>query len=179
MINYITGDATKPQTPVKGPTRIIAHVCNDQGGWGSGFVIALSKRWSQPEAKYRQWSKQESFGLGHIQLVPVKDEFGRLHVAKMVAQHKYVSEDNPVAIRYEDLAICMLKLRDWIHALDKVKMGVDKDYVPFVSTTSIHMPRIGCGLAGGNWDIVSPLIEGILNQFDVYVYDLPKDKRAR
>tara|TARA_R110002111_G_scaffold227346_2_gene288919 strand:+ start:47395 stop:47511 length:117 start_codon:yes stop_codon:yes gene_type:complete len=35
------------------------------------------------------------------------------------------------------------------------------------------MPRIGCGLAGGKWDKVEPLIEQTLRTagIDVYVYD--------
>ena len=41
--------------------------------------------------------------------------------------------------------------------------------------TLIHMPRIGCGLAGGNWDQIEPLLEEHLAMagFDVRVYDLP------
>jgi hypothetical protein len=41
--------------------------------------------------------------------------------------------------------------------------------------TIIHMPRIGCGLAGGSWDQVEPLLETHLARagFNVWVYDLP------
>ena len=35
------------------------------------------------------------------------------------------------------------------------------------------MPRIGCGLAGGDWNIVSEIVEATLGwYFDVFVYDL-------
>ena len=44
-INYVIGDATQP---VGEWPKIIVHVCNDIGGWGRGFVTAISKRW--PEA---------------------------------------------------------------------------------------------------------------------------------
>ncbi|XXU05921.1 hypothetical protein WMF40_38440 [Sorangium sp. So ce854] len=50
VIDYRTGDATEPAGA--GP-RIICHVCNDIGGWGRGFVVALSKKWPEPEARYR------------------------------------------------------------------------------------------------------------------------------
>jgi hypothetical protein len=42
--------------------------------------------------------------------------------------------------------------------------------------TLIHMPRIGCGLAGGKWDQIEPLLEEHLARagFDVRVYDLPE-----
>jgi len=29
------------------------HVCNGQGHWGAGFVMALSRRFKAPEAAYR------------------------------------------------------------------------------------------------------------------------------
>jgi hypothetical protein len=37
-ITYVRGDATAPS--VKG-VKLIAHVCNDIGGWRKGFVLAL------------------------------------------------------------------------------------------------------------------------------------------
>ena len=70
-IRYLQGDATQPQAT---GNRIIAHICNDQGGWGKGFVAALSKHWGGPEAAYRSWYQDRSgndFGLGAIRLVPV------------------------------------------------------------------------------------------------------------
>lgn len=36
-IRYQTGDAT---APAEKPA-IICHICNDLGGWGKGFVVAL------------------------------------------------------------------------------------------------------------------------------------------
>ncbi|RYD76612.1 MAG: Appr-1-p processing protein, partial [Verrucomicrobiaceae bacterium] len=44
-IHYVTGDATRPEGD---GARVICHVCNDIGGWGRGFVTALSKRWKGP-----------------------------------------------------------------------------------------------------------------------------------
>jgi O-acetyl-ADP-ribose deacetylase (regulator of RNase III) len=152
-ISYFIGDATAPGRHGPG---VIAHVCNDSGGWGKGFVLAISRRWPEPEAAYRRWARSgEEFGLGMVQLVQVEDQ---LSVANMVAQHGYVSRANPVAIRYDALAKCLSKLAG------QIKQG-----------TLIHMPRIGCGLAGGNWDQIEPLIDEHLAKagFDVRVYDLP------
>jgi hypothetical protein len=39
------------------------------------------------------------------------------------------------------------------------------------SGATIHMPRIGCGLAGGRWDEVELIINEVCT-VDVYVYDL-------
>lgn len=57
LIQYLIGDATQPSA---GGNKIITHVCNDIGGWGKGFVTAISKQWPQPEKQYRQWFKSGS-----------------------------------------------------------------------------------------------------------------------
>lgn len=153
MIHYLSGDAT---APVGDGQKIIAHVCNDAGGWGRGFVLALSKRWPEPEQAYREWARTFGYSLplGAVQLVLVDDG---LMVANMVAQHHWTfdTEGNP-PIRYDALA----------HALGAVAQEAQ------VTDASVHMPRIGCGLAGGKWEIIEPLIEEKMSALDVYVYTL-------
>ena len=55
-ILYIKGDAT---APIGSGVKVITHICNDIGGWGKGFVLALSKKWKMPEEAYRQWYKSD------------------------------------------------------------------------------------------------------------------------
>ena len=59
-ITYVLGDATE----VEGPRpNVIAYVCNDFGDWGKGFVVAINRRWAEPEAAYRKWARGgEEFG---------------------------------------------------------------------------------------------------------------------
>ncbi|MEU3017810.1 MULTISPECIES: macro domain-containing protein [unclassified Nocardiopsis] len=152
---YLRGDATSPQA--SGP-KIIAHVCNNRGGWGKGFVLALSRRWSAPERDYRAWHRGRSandFALGAVRLVRVLPD---VHVANMVAQHGVRRGSGGPPIRYEALATCLGRLAD--HALE---LGA-----------TVHMPRIGCGLAGGRWEHVLPLIrEHLLERgVSVTVYDV-------
>jgi O-acetyl-ADP-ribose deacetylase (regulator of RNase III) len=157
-INYILGDATQP---VGDGPRIIAHVCNDIGGWGRGFVVAISKRWKSPEAEYRAWSCGErdiSFKLGEVQFVSVEKA---LWVANMVGQHKTSPVDGVPPVRYDAIEAGLAKVTDF--AIDR--------------NASIHMPRIGCGLAGGSWEIVENLIElSVCHRgVPVTVYDLPPE----
>jgi O-acetyl-ADP-ribose deacetylase (regulator of RNase III) len=153
-IRYIKGDATCPQA--KG-VKIISHVCNDSGGWGKGFVLAISRRWEQPEAEYRAWyaaGKQSGFGLGAVQFIQVEPY---IHVANMVAQRGTKQGSTGPPIRYEAVATCLQQV-----GVKARELGA-----------SVHMPRIGCGLAGGEWSKVEPLIEGHLcgNGVAVTVYD--------
>ena len=42
------------------------------------------------------------------------------------------------------------------------------------TSASVHMPRIGCGLAGGEWPVVEAIIERtfVAHRVQVVVYDL-------
>ena len=54
-LNIIKGDATKPEGLGEKPI-IIPHVCNNIGGWGSGFVVALNNAFGiGPMMAYRDW----------------------------------------------------------------------------------------------------------------------------
>ncbi|MFG2120005.1 macro domain-containing protein [Streptomyces sp. NPDC048710] len=138
-ITYVRGDATVPS--VKG-VKVIAHVCNDIGGWGKGFVLALSRRWPEPEAAYRAWHRDRAkndFGLGAVQLVKVDPH---VWVANMVGQRGIGTGSKGVPVRYEAIDTALGRLADEV-----IELGA-----------SVHMPRIGCGLAGGKWSRIEPLV---------------------
>ncbi|MEU1456001.1 macro domain-containing protein [Streptomyces avermitilis] len=153
-IRYVRGDATVPSG---GGVKMIAHVCNDIGGWGTGFVLAVSQRWPEPEKAYRAWYRDRAandFGLGAAQFVQVERS---LWVANMIGQRGIRTSGNEVPVRYEAIDAALGLLADRAVALD----------------ASVHLPRIGCGLAGGTWSRVEPLItERLVRRgIPVTVYD--------
>jgi O-acetyl-ADP-ribose deacetylase (regulator of RNase III) len=154
-IQYLKGDAT---SPIGDNNRVIVHICNDLGKWGKGFVLAISKRWSMPEQIYKDSFKQEPKpSLGDVQFVQVEES---LTVANIIGQHGVRSPCNkttPAPIRYEAVEQGLAAIASF---------AVDKD-------ASAHMPRIGCGLAGGKWESIEPIIERTLiaKGVDVFVYD--------
>jgi O-acetyl-ADP-ribose deacetylase (regulator of RNase III) len=157
MVKYLKGDATQP---VGNGPKIIVHVCNDIGGWGAGFVLALNRMSSKPQQAYRTTFKNRItpfLPLGTIEVVSLGDG---LYVCNMVAQHGTVSKLNPKPISYIALEACLINLAQWI------------DDYEFEAT--VHMPRIGCGLAGGDWTVVESIIDRTLTlqDIDVTVYDL-------
>ncbi|ARP73258.1 Appr-1-p processing protein [Streptomyces pluripotens] len=159
-ISYVRGDATVPSA--KGTT-VIAHVCNDIGGWGKGSVRALSARWPEPEATYRAWHRDRAhndFALGAVQLVQVGPH---LWVANMIGQHGLRTGSGGVPVRYEAIDTALGRLAGHVHGLG----------------ASVHMPRIGCGLAGGIRSRVEPLLTERLvkRHIAVTVYDRGEDGR--
>lgn len=142
MINYIQGDLFQH---IK-PNIIIAHVCNNLGGFGKGFVVPLSKRYPFAKVAYLAWSRgglatNLPFRLGETQWVHV-DKGNDIWVANMVAQEGF---EPPRPLRYKYLIKCMQNVADL--ALDKEK--------------EILAPMFGSGLAGGNWEIIEELIDGL------------------
>ena len=53
-ILYIKGDAT---APIGSGVKVITHICNDIGGWGKGFVLALSKKWKMSRFSFNSLFK--------------------------------------------------------------------------------------------------------------------------
>ena len=75
----------------------------------------------------------------------------------MIAQEGLKRINNITPIRYEAVRACLNTI-----AVEGKKLNA-----------SIHMPRIGCGLAGGKWDKIETIITETLssNDLEVYVYD--------
>jgi O-acetyl-ADP-ribose deacetylase (regulator of RNase III) len=156
-IQYITGDATAPKEP---GNKIIVHICNDIGGWGKGFVLAISKRWKEPEVAYRKWYSERQtsdFALGSVQFVQAESD---TIVANLIGQHdlKRKGATGAPPIRYDAVAAGLTKV-----AMEAKRLNA-----------TVHMPRIGCGLAGGNWEMIEPILFKTLCAEDirVFVYDL-------
>ena len=152
-IKYINGDATEP---VGEGNIIIVHICNDIGRWGRGFVMAISNKWSEPKEEYRKWFKSKNeFELGKVQFVQVEDN---IWITNLIGQHKLKEDDfGKPPIRYEAIK----------EGLNEVLLKAKE------LNASVHMPRIGFGLAGGKWSIVRDLIlkSLVYNEVSTTVYD--------
>jgi len=161
VISYIVGDATRPQGD---GLKVVAHVVNDVGAWGAGFVKALSKKWTRPEAEYRRWHRERGDDfrkmLGCVQLVPVEID---IWVANVIGQQGTGrGPDGRPPVRYEALARGFVRIADF--AAEHPERQI-----------SVHAPRLGAGLAGGSWAEIEPLLERhlVTRGVPVTVYDLP------
>jgi O-acetyl-ADP-ribose deacetylase (regulator of RNase III) len=164
-INYVIGDATEPQGD---GLKIIVHCCNDVGGWGAGFVMAISDKWKKPEKDYRKWyhdTMNDSLPadcltplrLGEIQYVPVDND---LWVANLIGQRgTHTNKNGRSPIRYD-------AINQGLEKIVSLKKFTGADF-------SVHMPRMGAGLAGGRWEVIEALINITLIEAEipVTVYD--------
>lgn len=153
-IEYVVGDAT---LPLSGNT-IIAHCCNNIGGWGAGFVIPLAKQYPQTEQMYREWHKVGVMGIEYIDDLwrSIKFELGETqfvktyagYVANIIGQDGIASHGSIPPIRYD-------ALRKGLRTVAQEAQYRHCD---------VQMPMIGAGLAGGNWEIIEQIIDEELAQ---------------
>ena len=142
-LSFHIGDALYP---IGTDNKIIAHICNTEGAWGGGFTASLNKRWQKPKIVYRN-SKFRV--LGTVQFIEVQKD---IQVANMIAQVFHKRCGPP--IRY----FALKKTLDLV-AIRARQYGA-----------SVHMPRIGTGLAGGKWEEIEKIIQLTLINAGIHVY---------
>jgi O-acetyl-ADP-ribose deacetylase (regulator of RNase III) len=152
QLHYLIGNALEP---VKKPAMIV-HICNDVGGFGKGFVVALSTKYPETEKQYRAWFSKGHPQLGEVQFVQVTPE---ICVANMIAQHGIRWQGQVPPIRYKALEICLKK------AYEKALQD----------NLIVASPRIGAVLSGGEWPVIEDILKRTMT-VDTYVYTLEKQK---
>jgi O-acetyl-ADP-ribose deacetylase (regulator of RNase III) len=154
-IIYITGDAA---TPLK-ESIIISHVVNNQGKWGKGFVLSLSKKFPKVKNYYVNKFSSEGLKLGDVQFFCVNQN-DRVFIANMISQDgvKKNKYDKNQYISYESLEESLNSLANFC----------------LINRLSVQMPKIGAGLGGGDWDYISNLIEKYIckKMIECYVVSL-------
>jgi len=109
---------------------VICHVANNRGRMGSGFVVPLAKKYPKARQDYIDLG---NWMLGETQFVQVEEN---VIVANMIAQT--LGGKRPLF--YNHLANCM----------EQVAESLPKQIIA---------PLFSAGLAGGDWNFTSLLIE--------------------
>jgi len=143
-LTYIKGDVLYP---LGRGNKIIAHICNNSGAWGGGFTKNLTLRWYKPKVVF---NNKFIFELGTVDFVQVEQD---IEVANMIAQ-VFNTRDPP--IRYGALKKALKQV---------AKQAKEKQ-------ATVHMPKIGTGLARGSWAVILTIIRQTLvkSGINVYVY---------
>jgi hypothetical protein len=157
LYKEICGDALNPVIePEFSGLVIIPHICNNVGRFGAGFAKAVANKY--PDVKMRYKLLKGQYNLGDCQFVLINTT-GQpiIVVCNMIAQNGLISNSNQSPIKYEALIKCMIKVREYIINTGHIQLA------------SIHCPRFGSGLAGGNWDFIKILIKEIWCDYGIPV----------
>lgn len=135
-----------------GEVNLIAHGCNCFCTMRAGIAYQIKNRY--PKVYEADIMHDKKFNnridkLGSICII----NFGDKVIANLYTQYHY--SKNKLCLSYEALDQCFKSLY-FMYGNDKV----------------IGIPKIGCGLAGGDWNKVSSIIENIFSDKSIFVYTL-------
>lgn len=131
----------------------IAHGCNTRGVMGAGVAKIVKERYPEAFTEYKYLctvyeSRPESL-LGFNQIVKITS---KRTIVNMFTQN-FMATDRR-AVNYEAIAECFRRVNN------------DPDI------KVIAIPMIGAGLAGGNWEVISRIINDETPDTDVVVFYL-------
>lgn len=145
---------------------IVCHQVNCKGVMGSGIAKQIKDKWPKVHEDYcfniermynGDFASRSSDLLGMITWTEV--EKGR-YIMNFFSQDKFLPR-GVCHTDYEAFTDCCRTLKKFI-----TEYNLDR------SNTIIGFPyKIGCGLAGGNWDIVSAIIEREFEGYEVEIYE--------
>ena len=127
--------------------KVIIHICNNENIWGNGFVIPLGKKYPFVKEYYLHTNAR----LGDVQFFEAADH---TFICNMIAQDGVFNVMGKPPIRYNSLEQCLIKVQD---------------YFLCQPNAIFHMPKIGCGIAGGDWRIIHNLIKKNLSNSVVHL----------
>lgn len=142
----------------------ICHQVNCKGVMGAGIAKQIRDRWPEVYRYYmeRFWDRlddsktTEENMLGSIDDVKIKNDTRDLHIVNMYAQTSY-GFNHYRYTSYDAFEDCLYQI---------------KRLVPV--SKMIGFPKgIGCGLGGGDWEIILRMIETVLGDtHEVFIYEL-------
>lgn len=146
MVNDVIGDL------ITFPANIIAHQTNFDGimGGGVAYYIANTLLSSYSYDEYRcLCARRKRSLLGKVQFLPTVDVDRHMKatrfVANMFCQDNRIQPDGGIT-RYDCMERC----------LKRIERAASKNGF------SVAVPgNVGCGIAGGNWERVRPIIESV------------------
>jgi len=150
ITRYIKGDITETEL------KYIAHGVNCQNVMGSGVAKSLFIKWPEVKERYHsycEWvqDRQES-PLGKVCSIYIDDKT----IFNCFTQEFY-GYDNKRYVNYAAIVKCFSSLAEVNHRFD----------------TPLAIPKIGCGLANGDWNIVEQLINDTVgDDLEIWVYEV-------
>jgi O-acetyl-ADP-ribose deacetylase (regulator of RNase III) len=145
-MQYVMGDLLSVESG------IIVHGCNAQGVMGSGVAKVIRDKYPDAYIKYRKKFDESGLKTGEIVWYKVTDN-PRFVIANAITQEFY-GRDSKCYVDYEAIRKTFSEI-----AIIATKYNLN-----------VYYPRIGAGLGGGDWNLISEIINSELNGINHYCY---------
>lgn len=145
MINYVRGDLFDGQVDLMG------HGVNCQGGFGSGVAAIMAIKHPKARMAYFDKHRDEGWKLGEAQFVASNGKI----IANCATQDHFFPR-NKCHADYNAIRACMVQVKEYAK----------------LRNLSIGIPKIGAGLAGGNWAVIEQILNDVFQNYDCTVFYL-------
>jgi len=134
---------------------MIAHGCNCHNKMHSGIAAQIAKKYPEVPKSDKKTIYGDRSKLGMVMPVfrPDMDKC----VVNLYTQYRYGRGE--MHADYDAIRSCMGVLREWHEQCMKHN-----------AKHKLGIPRIGTGLAGGDWKIIEGIINEVFDDIEIYVY---------
>jgi O-acetyl-ADP-ribose deacetylase (regulator of RNase III) len=152
MITYKKGDVI--QAMIDGEIKGMAHGVNCSGGFGSGVAGQLTKKFPKARKEYLDCFNKGYWSLGMID--PVVTNSGIIY--NCATQEQYGGKPYPART---GMYCSYDAIRNCLRTLERN------------SVAPLGIPRIGAGLAGGDWNVIKAIVEEVFgsSEKELIVYE--------
>lgn len=148
MITEIKGDLLEQDF------KYICQQTNCQKVMGGGIALQIKNKYPIVFERYKTFPINGENPLGQAQFVKIDND---KYIINMFAQYFYGTDKRQT--NYEAFYRC----------LEQIKTTITIDEF-------IGFPKfIGCGLGGGNWNIIYTMIKEVLGNYNVYIVEYPQN----
>lgn len=147
-LNYIKGDLIKTEA------RVIVHGCNCFCNMGSGVAKAIKLHFPEAFQADQETTRGDKKKLGTISYAESK---GKL-VVNAYTQHGYGHQARQIKGKSD-----LFEYRKFVSCLAAIRELTSED-------DTIAFPKIGAGLAGGDWDKIEEMIRKGLHDRNVLIH---------
>lgn len=121
-------------------SQIIVHGCNAQGVMGSGVAKLIRDKYPKAFSIYKDVYSRQGLNPGEINFTYT----GGKYIVNAITQENYGRDSGVIYVSYDAVRKCMRE----VNILAR-QTGSD----------TVAMPKIGAGLAKGDWNIISGIIK--------------------
>jgi len=145
ITKYIKGDITETEL------KYIAHGVNCRNVMGSGVAKAIFTKWPDVKNNYHKYFER----YGYLGEIHEAYSDSKVSIINCFTQDKFGNSGKKY-VNYAAVVTCF----------EKLSRLIPKNEI-------LAIPKIGCGLAGGDWNIVEQLINDTVgDELEIWVYEL-------
>ena len=120
---------------------------------GAGIALAIKQQYPKAWLTYRKEYEENGLSVGNCQFVDIN---ANVTVVNALTQERMGRNKAEVYVSYDGIAMCFIRIAKFI---EQKKVELKEQYPEHCIIINLDFPMIGAGLGGGDWAIISKIID--------------------